>query len=98
VSYIDDLAGEVREHVAPELVPSGNVEVLFRIYAVLALAKGSDVELEDVHDAWSAWMVGRDPGHRSLRPLAELPLEVREADRPFLEAIHIVACARGLGR
>ena len=94
MSYIDDLADAIRAGVAPDLIPDGNVDQLFRIYAVLALSKGDRVAIEDVHDAWSAWMAGQDPAHPSLRPLNELPSGMRESDRPFLEAIRAVARQR----
>lgn len=98
MSYIQEIAEAIRAQVAPGLVPTGDVDALFRIYGVLALAKGERVTLEDVHDAWSAWTAGRDPEHRSLRPLDELSLDVQDADRPFLEAVRTVARDRGLGR
>jgi hypothetical protein len=98
LSYVDELAEAVRRAVPPGVLPDGDTSALFRLYAVLALAKGEGLELEDVHDAWAAWMSGRDPEHRSLKPLAELPVEVQRADEPYLEAIRAVARERGLGR
>ena len=71
---------------------------LFRIYAVLAMAKGDRVVLEDVHDAWAAWMSGQDPTHRSLMPLRQLPADVQRADQPFLDAIRAVARGRAARR
>jgi hypothetical protein len=98
LTYVDEIAKQIQEAVPPTLLPAGDTAALFRLYALLAMAKGIDVELEDVHDAWSAWMSAQDPNHRSLRPLGELEPEVRDADRPFLEAIRCVARERGLGR
>jgi hypothetical protein len=101
LSYVDELAGAIRGAVPPELIPGGDTSMLFRIYAVLALAKGEDVVLEDVHDAWAAWMSGQDPGHRSLLPFADLPPDVQGADEPYLAAIrevtreHYVRPSRG---
>lgn len=95
---MDEIASAIRGRIAPALVPDGETGSLFRIYAVLALAKGERVVLEDVHDAWAAWMSGQDPEHRSVKPLTELAPEVQEADRPYLDAIRAVARARGLGR
>lgn len=37
------------------------------------MAKGERVVLEDVHDAWAAWMSEQDQKHQSLKPLCELP-------------------------
>jgi hypothetical protein len=98
LSYIDELAALIRAHVPSDLIPDGDPAPLFRTYALLALAKGEQVVLEDVHDAWSAWMTGLDPGHRSLRPLAELSPDVQRADQPYLDAIRAVARDRRLGR
>lgn len=98
MSYIDELAEEIRQEVREEDLSEADGAALFRVYAVLALAKGERAVLEDVHDAWAAWTAGRDPGHRSLRPFGELTDEVREYDRPYLDAIHAVARRRGLGR
>jgi hypothetical protein len=95
VTYIDDVAAEIRRRLDPELLPEGDADELFRMYAVLALAKGEAVQPEDVHDAWSAWMAARDPGHSSLRPFDELDDETRAADAPFVEAIRAVARAPG---
>lgn len=98
MSYVDELAGEIRSSVTPELVPAGDTGPLFRMYAVLALAKGEGVGVEDVHDAWVAWMSGTDPHHRSLIPFSELSLDVQCADRPYVDAIRAVAREHGLGR
>jgi hypothetical protein len=91
LSYIDELAAAIRGALPPNLIPSGDTSALFRIYAVLALVKGEDVGLEDVHDAWAAWMSGHDPEHRSLIPFRDLSGEVRRSDRPYVDAIRAVA-------
>ena len=96
MTYLDDVAREIERHVAPELMPDADLGVLFRIYAVLALAKGSDVEAADVHHAWAAWMEERDPGHPSIRPFDELDPETQAADRPYVEAIHRAVAALAL--
>ena len=77
MSYIDEIAGAIRCLIPPALIPDGDTTVLFRSYAVLALAKGERVRLEDVHDAWAAWMSGQDPEHGSLKPFGVLAPEVR---------------------
>ena len=97
MTYIDEVADEIRREVPPQLIPDGDTVDLFRLYAVLALAKGEDVVLEDVHDAWSAWMSARDPNHRSLKRLHELDRDVRRSDEPYLQAIRAAARARQLG-
>jgi hypothetical protein len=98
LSYIEELARAIRHGVPPDLVPDGDTGSLFRIYAALALAKGERVVLEDVHDAWAAWMSGQDPGHPSLVPFAELPEQTQRSDAPYLDAIRAVARDRDLGR
>ena len=98
MNYVDELAKAIRGAVPPDLLPDGDTSVLFRLYAVLAMAKGEGVVLEDVHDAWSAWMSEQNRGHPSLKPLAELPTDVRRSDEPYLNAIRAVARERGLKR
>jgi hypothetical protein len=98
LSYVDELAQAIRRVIPPRLLPDGDTTGLFRLYAVLAMTKGDRVVLEDVHDAWSAWMSGQDPEHQSLRPLRELPAEVQRSDQPYLDAIRAVARDRGIGR
>jgi hypothetical protein len=95
LSYIDDIAEAIRRQVSPDLLPDGDSAQLFRTYAVLALAKGEAVTLEDVHNAWSAWMSPQDPDHPSLKPLDELSADVRRADEPYAEAIRAVGRIRG---
>jgi hypothetical protein len=98
LTYIDALGDAIRRVVPPELLPEGDTAPLFRLYAVLALAKGESAVLEDVHDAWAAWMAGQNPKHKSLKPLQELPPATRAADQPYLDAIRAVARERGIGR
>lgn len=87
MSYIQVLADRIRSEIAPELVPEGDVDALFLLYAVLAKVKGSDVSLEDVHDAWSAWMTLRSERHEAVVPFSQLDQATQEEDRPFQEAI-----------
>jgi len=62
---------------------------LYLIYAVLSLTKGTDTTLKDVHDAWGAWKHLRgNHDHKSIIPFDELPEDVQELDRPYMEAIH----------
>jgi len=98
VTYLDDIADAIRARVPDDMVPSEDTDALFRIYAVLALAKGPAVQPADVHDAWAAWMRDRDPAHASIKPFAELDPDTRRMDEPFAEAIRAVSAERGLGR
>jgi hypothetical protein len=95
MSYLDPIAREIAARVGDDLLPEGDTERLFRIYAVLARAKGADVGPEDVHDAWAAWMQERDPGHPAIRPYSELDAPTQAADLPYVEAIRAVAAGRG---
>jgi hypothetical protein len=94
LNYVDEVAEAIRRLVAPELVPEGDTAALFRTYAVLVMAKGEAVEMEDVHDAWAAWMSEQDPAHASLKPLYELSPDVQHADEPYWDAIQAVARSR----
>ena len=92
MSYLDELAVLIRDEV-PEAQRGENALDLFRLYAVLALAKGESVDASDVHNAWAAWMQQREPDHKAIRPFDELDEETRAADFPFVLAIRAVASA-----
>jgi hypothetical protein len=87
MDYLSILANKIRAKLEPSLIPEQNVSQLFRIYAVLTLAKGQAVTLADVHNAWVAWMVNEDPDHPALQPFDELDRETASADEPFQAAI-----------
>lgn len=91
MTYLDDLGAEIKRQVPPDLLPTGDTESLFRLYALLLLVKGTEVTARDVHNAWAAWMQGRDPGHRSIKPFAELDAQTKASDEPYAEAIRSVA-------
>jgi hypothetical protein len=92
VSYLDDTARAIRAAVSPDLLPDErDLDQLFRLYALLARAKGEATTAADVHDAWAAWMIGRRRTHESIRPFEDLDAETRRADEPFLDAIRRVA-------
>lgn len=90
--YISELAEAICAAVPEDHRPrSGDDLRLFRLYAVLARAKGVAVTAEDVHDAWSAWMGDRQSAHPALVPYAQLNPEQQRQDVPFLQAIAAVA-------
>lgn len=91
MSYIDELADRIRLEVPPAELPHDDTNALFRIYAVLLLSKGEAVNGEDVHNAWVAWMSARDGDHEALIPFEDLPADVAERDRPYVDAILRVA-------
>lgn len=89
LNYVDKVATSIRERVSDQLLPDEqDTDDLFRLYGLLALTKGTETTAEDVHDAWSVWMVQRGKGHESVRPFAELDAKTRKEDLPFVEAIH----------
>jgi hypothetical protein len=91
MTHLDELAIEIERRVPDELLPDEDTASLFRLYALLALAKGRAVNAIDVHNAWVAWTQERDPGHRSIKPFEELDAETQAADEPFVRAIRAVA-------
>lgn len=91
MNYIDALGNRIGLLLSPELRPKTNAESLYRLYALLALVKGRDVTLENVHDAWSLWKSATNPGHESIRPFSQLDTETREKDRPYVEVIQKLA-------
>jgi len=91
MTYIDQVATEIRRRVDPAILPKTDVERLFRIYAVLVLAKGIEVTVEDVHDAWAAWECDRKPQSSSIVPFDQLTPRVQAMDEPFVEAMRQVA-------
>jgi hypothetical protein len=94
MTYLDLIGEDIRRHVPDDVLPNGDIDELFRLYAVLALAKGADVTAADVHNAWSAWMQTREPNHESLRPFEELDHQRQVADEPYVDAIRAVSRAR----
>jgi hypothetical protein len=88
------VAQQIRDRVPASDIPNEkNTNGLFRIYAVLLLAKGSLVSREDVHNAWVAWMLGLDPTHESLIPFSELDAATAADDEPYVAAIRSLAVA-----
>jgi hypothetical protein len=90
-NYIDDIAKRIFAKTDPDTVPDENDMALSRIYAVLALAKGTETTLKDVHDAWSAWRSALDPKHKSLVEMHILDYDTQMLDRPYCKAIVDVA-------
>ncbi|QUR66132.1 DUF7701 domain-containing protein [Mycobacterium spongiae] len=86
MNYVEEIADRIRRNLAPEIVPENSYPLLL-IYAVLARAKAADTTLEDIHDAWTAWMSMQGKRHESSVPFAELPDAVKCEDEPFLRAI-----------
>jgi hypothetical protein len=91
MTYLDDLAAQIEGEVPAEVLPGNDRRLLFRLYALLALAKGSAVTPSDVHNAWAVWMQETDPDHHAVRPYSELDAATQAADGPFVAAIRTVA-------
>jgi hypothetical protein len=91
MNYLDKLAAEIHRTADPDATPPDEDLPLYRLYAVLLLAKGEAVEPEDVHNAWAAWASNHDPESRHIIPFKELSLSVQRKDEQFVNAIHNVA-------
>ena len=91
LNYLDGLGARIRSQIPRAALPEEGTQGLFRIYAVLLLAKGTAVTAAYVHNAWVAWMLDTDPGHSAIVPYADLSKEVADDDLPFVRAIHAVA-------
>lgn len=91
MTYLDELAAQIEHQVPAGLLPEDNTKLLFRLYALLILAKGQDVTAPDIHNAWAVWMQEKDPDHRAIRPFEQLDAETQASDAPFVEAVKAVA-------
>lgn len=90
-AYLDRIAAEIRRFAHPGADFSGEELALYRVYAVLLLAKGAAVTAEDVHNAWVAWALEHSPESRHLIPFKELSLGVQEKDERYVDAIRQAA-------
>jgi hypothetical protein len=90
MNYIDGIALSIYD-MDNDDEPTDDDMTLYRIYAVLACAKGTQTTAADVHVAWSAWMAGKSPEHWYLVPFDELEERVQRYDDAYVEAIHKVA-------
>jgi hypothetical protein len=77
--------------VPSHATPPENADGLFILYAVLLRAKGEEVTPSDVHDAWCAWMLAINSDHAAIVPFDDLDDQTKLEDRPYVEAIHLVA-------
>jgi hypothetical protein len=91
LNYLDKIGTEIQRIADPEARPPDEDLPLYRLYAVLLLAKGEDVTADDVHNAWAAWASDHDPDNRNLLPFKELSLRVQRKDQIYVDAIHEVA-------
>jgi hypothetical protein len=96
-NYIDAVATAVRESTPRDLLPDEGYDLtsLFRLYALVARLKGDRVTAEDVHDAWSVWMLNRGEAHDAIRPFNELDGDAQREDEPFAAAVRAAARSTG---
>jgi hypothetical protein maviaA2_03522 len=90
-NYLQADANLIRSCLPENVSVPDDADNLFLLYAVLLRAKGADVEIDDVHDAWSAWMSQKDSSHDSIRPFRELDPATQSEDVPFWKAIRTAA-------
>jgi hypothetical protein len=90
-SYLDMIATEIQRSADPNATHQSEDLPLYRLYAVLLLAKGQAVTAEDVHNAWVAWASEYEPENRNLLPFKELSLSVQRKDQRYVDAIYQVA-------
>lgn len=81
-NYVGQMAGLV----AREL-PGLNASLL-GLYTLLALVRGTQTTLKDVHDAWAVWRNQTGPGPQSFYPFGELPPGAQEMSRKHMDGIH----------
>lgn len=93
MNYLDILAHSIADECGATIEGEIPLEdlLLYRIYALLCLAKGTRTTSEDVHDAWAVWCAEEDPEHHSLVPFDELRFETQLLDDPYRDAIRAVA-------
>jgi hypothetical protein len=94
VTYLRDIAGAIRDEIEIDRLPTGDTDLLFDLYAAVALIRGGDTTRRDVHNVWVAWMLGEGEHHPSMVPFEDLPPEVQAEDEPFVHAIRTVASRR----
>lgn len=95
MTYLRDIAGAIRGEIDVDRLPTGDIDLLFDLYAVLALIRGMDTTRRDVHETWVAWMLAEGEQHPSMVPFEDLPPDVQTEDEPFARAIRTVASRRG---
>lgn len=89
-SYIREVADQIRARTSDD----GGHELLYLVYAVLALTKGDEVTPSDVHDAWCAVAEFEGSAASELVPFDQLPERMKRRDAPFAAAVRDTA--RGL--
>jgi hypothetical protein len=91
VNYLELIGAEIQREADPESTPPDEDMPLYRLYALLLLAKGNEVTDEDVHNAWVVWATEHQPESDKIMPFKELSLRSQRKDDPYTEAIRRVA-------
>ena len=95
MTYIAELAAAVRAALPEAALPEHrDIEQLCALYALLIQVRGTTLDAEAVHDAWSTWMTIQGESHASVRPFKDLDESTRREDDPFLNALLKVARAQ----
>lgn len=89
--YLDKIAIDISKSADSDAIMSDEDLPLYRIYAVLLLAKGQDVTAEDVHNAWAAWACVYEPDSQNIIPFKELSHRVQQKDKLYVDTIHKVS-------
>lgn len=97
MNYLDKIAAEIQKAAVPGSTPPDEDLPLYRLYAILLLAKGRGVTPEDVHNAWAAWASDHEPENRHLVPFEDLPPSIQRKDEAYVEAIRAVAARPMIG-
>lgn len=87
MNYIDNITSQLATRF-----PEDDAAVL-RLYTLLVKVAGSNITLENVHDAWAVWRADTEPDHPDIVPFHELTLENQERDRKYAVAIRDIATA-----
>ncbi len=91
MNYLDKIGQRIYRRVESDGEMTEKDVLLYRLYALLALAKGEQTTAEDVHNAWAAWAAVDRPWHAALVPFSVLPEDIQALDEPYVEAIRRVA-------
>lgn len=80
-NYVQSMIHRIRVEL-PDIEPD-----LAELYALLALTRGGECTLQDVHDAWAIWRNRSNPDHHSLIPFQYLSTEVQLLDGEYRDGI-----------
>ena len=83
--YLDEWALAISKHCRDLNIRNKTDLALLRLYALIGLAKGSQVTTADVHNAWATWEITYGlHDHPKLVPFARIP----EREKQLLHLKH----------